>query len=227
VVGRTGRQAWKGSFSALNGAHEEARSGTMTLTRESLDQGMTYQAFKDQMTRNQERFSANEARFRLEPAEQAVFDTLPGALRVLVLAEDWCGDVIDNLPILGRIAQETGKLDLCVFLRDQRPELMDQYLNEGKYRSIPVFVFFDQNLQELGRFIERTRAATERRAQFRQAFFAQHPEYGSVDTPIDQLSEEARSNIQQAMAEKRLEWKPVEEREVAQAIVAIVARASR
>jgi len=214
-------------FCALKRARDQARREAMATMRERLDQGMSYQAFKDQMTRNQDRFNANEARFKLEPPERAVFDKLPRPIPVLVLAEDWCGDVIDNLPILGGIAQETGKLDLRIFLRDQHTDLMDQYLKEGKYRSIPVFVFFDQDLQELGRFVERPHAVTERRAQFRQVLVAQHPEYGSADTPIDQLSEEVRSSIQQATAEKRLEWKPLEEREVAQAIVAIAERAVR
>jgi hypothetical protein len=32
---------------------------------------------------------------------------------------------------------------------------MDQFLKDGRYRSIPVFVFLDEDMQELARFIER------------------------------------------------------------------------
>lgn len=35
-------------------------------------------------------------------------------LHVLVLAEDWCGDVIANLPVLGRLAAESGTFDVVV-----------------------------------------------------------------------------------------------------------------
>ena len=66
----------------------------------------------------------------------------------MVLAEDWCGDVIANLPLLGELAQASGKLNLRVFLRDQNLDIMDQYLKEGKFRSIPVFAFFDQDFSQ-------------------------------------------------------------------------------
>ena len=161
----------------------------MAVTRERFDQGMTYDEFKSQMTRNQERFAANERRAEIDPATLAAFRALPLPLNVLVLAEDWCGDVIDNLPILGRLAAESGKLTLRVFLRDQHPDLMDQYLNQGLYRSIPVFAFFDDQFHGLGQFIERPPSVTERRAERRRTIFAAHPEFVSPDTPPAQLPE--------------------------------------
>ena len=141
----------------------------MTITRERFEQGMTYEAFKAQMTRNQERFVVNEEHFQLSPEDAAAFASLPDLLPVLVLAEDWCGDVVANLPVLGKVAAQTGKLDLRLFLRDQNLDLMDAYLKEGKYRSIPVFVFFDQDFHEMGRMIERPAAATARRDQIGRA----------------------------------------------------------
>src|SRR5579883_1270242 len=137
----------------------------MAVTRERFEQGMTYAAFKEQMTRNRDRFEASEQRFTPSASDVEAFSKLPRPLNVLVLAEDWCGDVIANLPILGRLAEASGKLNLRVFLRDQNLDLIDQYLNQGKYRSIPVFVFFDDNFQEVGRFIERPASVTALRAQ--------------------------------------------------------------
>jgi hypothetical protein len=31
---------------------------------------------------------------------------------------------------------------------------MDQFLKKGRYRSIPVFAFFDEHMNELARFLE-------------------------------------------------------------------------
>ncbi len=168
----------------------------MAVTRERFEQGMTYDAYKAQMTRNQERFEANERNLALTEADLAPFKQLPRPVNVLVLAEDWCGDVIANLPILGRLAAESGKLNLRVFLRDQHPDLMDQYLNQGQFRSIPTFVFFDDDFNELGRFIERPASVTELRAQRRREIFQQHPEFGSPDAPVDQLPEDVRARLQ-------------------------------
>src|SRR5258708_6995663 len=117
----------------------------MAISQERFAQGLTYEAFKAQMTRNQERFEANERRFTPDATELAVFAGLRRPLHVLVLAEDWCGDVIDNLPILGRLAAESGTLDLRIFPRDQHLDLMDQYLKEGKFRSIPAIIFFEDD----------------------------------------------------------------------------------
>ena len=196
----------------------------MVVARERLAQGMTYDAFKAQMTRNRDRFEANERRLDLDAADLAPFHNLPRPLQVLVLAEDWCGDVIDNLPILGRLAAESGKLDLRIFLRDQHLDLMDQYLNQGRFRSIPVFVFFDDDFDEIGRFVERPASVTERRARQRQEIFAQHPEFGSPDAPVDQLPEDVRVTLTQALARMRDELKPLDNRDVVDALRAVVAR---
>jgi len=52
-------------------------------------------------------------------------------------------------------------IEMRVFLRDKNPDLMDQYLNQGIYRSIPVFAFFDEQMNEVARFIERPPKVTE------------------------------------------------------------------
>jgi hypothetical protein len=196
------------------------------LTRERFEQGMTYDEFKARMTRNQERFTANERGLVLDPADVDVFKRLPRPLNVLVLAEDWCGDVIDNLPILGRLAAESGKLNLRVFLRDQNPELMDNYLNRGEFRSIPVFAFFDDDFHELGRFIERPESVTKRRAGQRSDLSAQYPELGEPTTPVGQLPEAARVRLMELLAEVRTQAKPLDNQEVVGALREIVERAA-
>ncbi len=197
----------------------------MTVTRERYEQGTTYDEFKAGMTRNREQLEANERRVELEPGDLAAFRNLPRTLNVLVLAEDWCPDVVDNLPILGRIAQESGTLNLRVFLRDQNLDLMDQYLNRGEFRSIPTFVFFDDQFNEVGRFIERPDTVTERRARRRQEIYTQHPEFGTLGAPIDQLPDEVRARLSQALAGMRQETKTLDNREVMQALREIVDRA--
>ncbi len=196
----------------------------MAVTRERFEQGMTYAAFKAQMTRNRERFEENERRFTPDPADLAVFQQLPRPLNVLVLAEDWCGDVIANLPILGRLAEASGKLNLRIFLRDQNLDLMDQYLNQGKFRSIPVFVFFDDDFNEIGRFIERPASVTELRARKRLEIYARHPEFGSPDAPVDQLPEDVRQRLQAELAAMREETTPFANAEVVRELRAIVER---
>lgn len=196
----------------------------MAVTRERFAEGMTYAAYKAQMTRNQERFEANEQSVELRSDDIAFFADLDRPLHVLVLAEDWCGDVIANLPVLGRLAAESGALDLRVFLRDQNLDLIDQYLNDGKYRSIPVFVFFDADFQELGHWIERPARLTQLQGAMRRDLFAHEPLLAGYapDTPVGQLPEEARLRVTQAFASFRAEHRQLSDREVVREIRAIV-----
>jgi thioredoxin family protein len=194
-----------------------------SITPERFAQGMTYDEFQASMTRNQDRFLANEERVRLSKADVDAFKRQP--LNVIAIASDWCGDVIANLPVLGIIAKEADTVDLRIFERDANPDLMDQYLNEGKYRSIPVFAFFDRSWRELGVFIERPASVTAMRAKKRLEIFAAHPEFGSPEAPVDQLPEDVRARLAaelQKMRDETVEWANAE---VVRALKEIVAKA--
>ena len=194
----------------------------MAVTRERFEQGLTYDGYKAQMTRNQDRFEANEKNLQIKPDDLAAFKKLPRPLNVLVIAEDWCGDVIANVPIIGRLAKDSGKLNLRVFLRDQNHDLIDQYLLRGEFRAIPVFVFFDDNFKQVGLFIERPDSVTARREEKRRAIYAGDPAFGSPDAPIDQLPEDARTKLTQAIAEMREQMTPFANQEVIRELRAIV-----
>lgn len=166
-----------------------------TIDRARFATGLTYDEYKAQMTRNLDRVEANEARVEIDAADLEAFRSLNGPIHVLALAEDWCGDVIANLPVLGRLAREAGTLDVRIFLRDQNKDLMQRYLNQGKYESIPVFAFFDDAFNEIGVFTERPASVTERRAEQRRRLHAEHPDFGEYGAPADALSEDVRARL--------------------------------
>src|SRR5262245_2849130 len=196
----------------------------MSITSDRFAQGLTYDAYKAQMTRNRERFEANEQTVELSTDDIAFFGQLPAPLPVLVLAEDWCGDVIANLPVLGRLAAETGKFDIRVFLRDQNLDIMDQYLNGGLHRSIPVFAFFDAGFNPIGHWIERPAQISVLQQEMRRELFAKDPLLAGFapDTPIGQLPEEARLRVTQAFSAFRAEHRLLADREVIREVRAIL-----
>ena len=69
--------------------------------------------------------------------------------RLLVLAEDWCGDASNTVPILAKLGDEASCLELRILKRDENPELMDRYLTNGA-RSIPIVIVLDEEFRELG-----------------------------------------------------------------------------
>lgn len=196
----------------------------MTIDRVRFESAMSYGVFKDQMTRNRERLEENERRVEIAPDDLAAFRELPRPLHVLALAEDWCGDVIANLPVLARLAEDSGKLAVRILLRDQNDDVMQQYLNQGKYKSIPVFVFFDEDFCELGQWIERPESVTELRAKRRREIFASDPAFGSPDAPVDQLPEDVRARLQERLAKMREETAAFANREVIRELRELVTR---
>ena len=148
------------------------------VTRQRFAQGMTFQQYLDQMTTNKDKFMEALAAVHLTPDERAAFTSRREKLNVLVLTEDWCGDALTNFPVLARMVEGAPHVELRVFLRDQNPDLIDQYLNRGLFKSIPVFVFFDEHMNEVARFIERPPKITEymeqKQLELRRQMRAQH-----------------------------------------------------
>ncbi len=69
--------------------------------------------------------------------------------RLLVILEDWCGDASNTVPILARLGEEAGCLEMRVIRRDEHPDIMDRYLTNGS-RSIPIVIILDEEFRELG-----------------------------------------------------------------------------
>jgi hypothetical protein len=131
------------------------------VTKERFAQGMTFQQYLDQMTTNKDKFLEAMGAVHVTPQDRAVVPGRREKLNVMVLTEDWCGDALTNFPVLARMVEGVPNVEMRVFLRDQNPDLMDQYLNREIYRSIPVFVFFDHDMREVARFVERPPKITE------------------------------------------------------------------
>lgn len=177
----------------------------MPITCERFESGMTVEQYQAQMKQNQAKFAENMARAAARAKDIAFFAAQPEPINTLVITEDWCGDALANVPVLAKIASETGKLNLRLFLRDQNLDLADQYLKHGKYRSVPVFVFFDENMRELGHFIERPDRATAEMDAIATQLAAEHPELPDVGGPFENLSEQGRRLRSAALGKLREE----------------------
>ncbi len=150
------------------------------VTKERFLQGMTFQQYLDQMGTNKEKFLEFLRGVKIRPEDREALKKLGKKLNVLVITEDWCGDALYNVPVLGKLVEGNPNVEVRVFLRDKNPDLMDQYLNQGTYRSIPVFAFFDENMNEIARFIERPPKVTEviekKMLEVRRALRSEHLE---------------------------------------------------
>jgi len=184
----------------------------MAVSREEFQSAVTYDQWKAGWTRNQDRFAAQEKAYQPDPADVEALKKLPKPVNVLAIVEDWCGDVVANVPIIERLAKESGKLNVRYAQRDSTP-FIDRYLNKGQYKSIPVFVFLDDNFNELGVFYERPDAITKLRADKRLEVYKSDSAFGDPSAPPDQLAEDVRTRLNAALGKMRDETQPNYNRE--------------
>lgn len=138
-------------------------AATTVVTPARFAQGLTYPDFLTHITINRDKFEESYRTTPLTEEDLAFFRKAAahphGPAKILAIAEPWCGDVYRELPTIARIAEATGA-ELRVFLRDENPDIMDEFLsNEGKSRAIPVFVFYTADLQYIADFRERSASA--------------------------------------------------------------------
>jgi hypothetical protein len=135
---------------------------TTVVTPARFAQGLSYAGFLEKATTNHDKFDASYQSVPLTDEDLSFFRktaALPhGPTKILALAEAWCGDVYRELPTAVRIA-EKADMELRIFFRDENPDIMDEFLNGGKSRAIPVFVFYTEDLQYIAHFTERSASA--------------------------------------------------------------------
>ncbi len=178
------------------------------FTTERLAQGMTVQQFEQSMTKNQELFKKNSETAVIRDEDVHFFGHLPQKVTIVTIAEDWCGDVIAGLPVVQQLAQRAGAPEIVVFLRDQNTDLIDSYLKEGKYRSIPVFILLDEHLNELGFVIERSPKATAGLVEAAKAALQSDPSFAPEGTSafeFDKMSDEGKKAVSAALTQARAE----------------------
>ena len=119
------------------------------------DQALSYDAFLAASTKHKGLWEGIYDIARIPAWAPAALS--PGVQRkLLVIAEDWCGDASSTIPVVAKLVSLVPGLELRVLLRDQNPEVMDRYLTNGS-RSIPIVIVLDEEYRELGHWGPRPR----------------------------------------------------------------------
>lgn len=109
----------------------------------------TLDAFIAQATRNQDFWRAVHRTARIPAGLQTRAGEVGGSWHLLALVEDWCGDAVNTVPVIARLATYVPQCSLRVLRRDINPDLMDAHLTRGT-RSIPVVMVLDHAFEERG-----------------------------------------------------------------------------
>ncbi len=151
---------------------------TSVVTPERFQQGFSYSAYIDQIKVNKARFE-EFYKFQVKPEDTAALKELVarpnGPSKMLVLGEDWCGDVIRGMPMLARVAEAAG-LEMSIFPRDEHHDIMNEFLKNGEWMSIPVAVFYTKDHQYICHWIERPASAEREIEEIGESIRAENPD---------------------------------------------------
>ena len=152
---------------------------TSVVTPERYSQGFDYRAYMDEIKVNKARFEGFYESSVLSEDDARAFRELAsrdnGPKKMLVLGEDWCGDVVRGLGVLARIC-EAADLEMRIFPRDSHHDIMNEFLKEGKWMSIPVAVFYTGAHDYICHWIERPAVAEREMHQIEVDIRAENPD---------------------------------------------------
>lgn len=79
---------------------------------------------------------------------------------LLAIAEGWCGDAAQVLPVINKIIESSSKIDLKIVLRDENELLMNQFLTNGG-KAIPKIILLDETYNVINSWGPRPSIATQ------------------------------------------------------------------
>jgi hypothetical protein len=137
------------------------------VTPERLAQGISYDEWRNQIDRNQDKFEDNYKGTNPNKADidaiKAASEKL-GGVTCMAIGEAWCPDVVRGLPAAARMCEEAN-IPLKIFFRDQNLDIMNEFLYKGEFQSIPTLVFYDKDMNQLGVWHERAQKARDEMPQ--------------------------------------------------------------
>lgn len=119
------------------------------ITAERYAAAQTFPDFLATVQKNADLWRGVAARVRVPAEIVERVEALGGPWHLLVLSEDWCGDAVNTVPVVARLAELAANVDLRLLPRDQNPDVMDAHLT-GSSRSIPVVILLDDQWRERG-----------------------------------------------------------------------------
>jgi hypothetical protein len=105
--------------------------------------GVPFEAFLPTAQQNAELWAGVWRRAAVPAEYVARVAAVPGRWKLLVLSADWCGDAVNLVPVLARLAEAAPNLALRLLDRDDHLALMDEHLTGGTARAIPAVILLD------------------------------------------------------------------------------------
>ncbi len=106
-------------------------------------------AFIDYTMMNWQRTSRWLKTGKVLPEMETVLKNIDQKQNWLLITEPWCGDAAHIVPFIKLFAEVNPNIKLEVELRDTEPFSINNYLTNGKSKSVPILVIRNENEKDL------------------------------------------------------------------------------
>ncbi|MFW9778196.1 MAG: thioredoxin family protein [Candidatus Heimdallarchaeota archaeon] len=122
-----------------------------------FENGISYKEYTKKSDKHKERMndSFNAGQMAVNRLPQDKVSLLNEKLRVLCIAESWCGDCANGVPIIAVLADILPNWTFRISSRDSYPDEIESFYSTAGRKKIPVIVFADEDGDEIMRWIER------------------------------------------------------------------------
>ena len=97
---------------------------------------------------NESRLKRLDKTIKVVPEVESQIENLSKKYIWLAIAEGWCGDAAQIVPIINKMAEVSDLIDLQIVLRDDNDELMSEFLTNGG-KAIPKLIIIDAETNEV------------------------------------------------------------------------------
>jgi hypothetical protein len=122
-------------------------AGPRPAISERFAAAQTFEEFLEGAQTLREFWHASAKRASVDPALGERVVATGRNWHLLVLNADWCGDSVNTVPYIARLAESAPNVKLRLLDRDENLDLMDAHLTE-RSRSIPRVLVLDENFRE-------------------------------------------------------------------------------
>ncbi len=109
---------------------------------EAWEAGASFDQFLDAAEHLADLWRSVARRVVADPVSVGRLADSGGDWRLLVLADDWCGDGLHPLAMAAALAEASPHLELRIVPRDRFPTVRDRHLTKGA-RAIPIMIVLD------------------------------------------------------------------------------------
>ncbi|SEF76277.1 thioredoxin family protein [Flavobacterium urumqiense] len=123
-------------------------------------------------TLNETRMNRLNKTMKITDENSLKLKSLKGEYIWLVISESWCGDAAQIVPIVNKMAEESGKIELKIVLRDENEDLMNLFLT-NKAKAIPIVIVINKETGDvLGNWGPRPKGAADFIKNYKKEFGA-------------------------------------------------------